>query len=59
MALHDMPLMADGLTRTNILKHNVRELQGQLTNANIRIKELTEQLHECHKMMDAYALDDN
>ncbi len=59
MALHDMPLMADGPTRTNILKHNVRELQGQLTNANIRIKELTEQVNELHKLLDAYALDDN
>ena len=59
MALHDMPAMADKQTRDIILMHNVRELQEQLTNANIRIKELTEQLHECHKMMDAYALDDN
>ena len=54
-----MPLMADGLTRTNILKHNVHELQGQLTNANIRIKELIEQVNELHKLLDAYALDDN
>ena len=59
MVLYDMPAMADRQTRDDILMHNVRELQKQLTNANIRIKELTEQLHECHKMMDAYALDDN
>ena len=59
MALHDMPAMADKQTRDIILMHNVRELQEQLTNANIRIKELTEQLQACHKMMDAYALDDN
>ena len=59
MGLYDMPAMAAKQTRDDILMHNVRELQEQLTNANIRIKELTEQLHECHKMMDAYALDDN
>ena len=33
----------DILTEENrILKHNVKELQGQLQNAYIRIKELTE-----------------
>jgi uncharacterized protein YydD (DUF2326 family) len=59
MGLYDMPAMADKQTRDDILMHNVRELQGQLTNANIRIKELTEQVNELHKLLDAYALDDN
>ena len=59
MGLYDMPAMSDKQTRDDILMHNVRELQGQLTNANIRIKELTEQVNELHKLLDAYALDDN
>ena len=59
MGLYDMPAIADKQTRDDILMHNVRELQGQLTNANIRIKELTEQVNELHKLLDAYALDDN
>tara|TARA_R100000988_G_C3883465_1_gene109386 strand:+ start:157 stop:333 length:177 start_codon:yes stop_codon:yes gene_type:complete len=56
MALRDMPSMASVKTRDDILVHNVRELQEQLANANIRIKELTIQVNALHEMLDAYAV---
>jgi len=56
MALLDMPAMADTQLHTDILMKNVHELQWQLANANIRIKELTEQISELHKLLDAYAV---
>ena len=56
MALRDMPSMANAKTRDDILVHNVRELQEQLANANIRIKELTIQVNALHEMLDAYAV---
>tara|TARA_R100001143_G_scaffold60246_1_gene59590 strand:- start:1739 stop:1990 length:252 start_codon:yes stop_codon:yes gene_type:complete len=37
-----------------ILRKNVKDLQGQLTNANIRIAKLTEELHQVRKELNPF-----
>jgi hypothetical protein len=42
------------LNENRILRKNVKDLQGQLTNANIRISRLTEELHQVKKELNPF-----
>lgn len=42
------------LNENRILRKNIKDLQGQLTNANIRIAKLTEELHQVKKELNPF-----
>jgi hypothetical protein len=42
------------LSENKILRKNIKDLQEQLTNANIRISRLTEELHQIKKELNPF-----